>query len=199
MNEDLWFLEVPFQQGVFWSDEHDHILLVEPLHRIVAENPGANRVNSFVASSLEMTHPVRQILRVNVVSSGWPRNGRGKQYARGEGCQIINETARSRIRKVLRNFQADREVEHSVELEWLRQIAGQESAFRDPQLRTIDVVSIDAPYVWNTPGQKLCRPGPTPQPTSITLFSGRSERTSGTTIAADRAEPSTCVAKNSFV
>jgi hypothetical protein len=75
MNDGLGFRKVFDKQGMFWGYEHDRILLVKPLYRIVAPNPGPNWINCFISVNFEQLDPVRQILRVYVVCAGRPRRG----------------------------------------------------------------------------------------------------------------------------
>src|SRR5262245_7163688 len=88
MNERLGFRIAFGQQWVSWGQKHNCVLLVKPLNRGVAENPGPNRVYSRVSLALKKVDPVWQILKVNVIDSALPRNCCGEQYARGHGRQI---------------------------------------------------------------------------------------------------------------
>jgi hypothetical protein len=112
---------------VFRPGKENEVLAEPPLDPCVIPDEPPKAIRRPEPILCEARNPVRQRLLIHVPCPSLPGNGGGKQHARRQPHEIPDKAVGARRRQVLRNFDADRQIERLVQFEFLPQVVRNET------------------------------------------------------------------------
>lgn len=127
MNKRLRFWKTAGKQWMSLSREHHDVLLIEPLHRVGAQDLRTNRIDRLIVMLLESLYPIGKKLRIDMARARRTGNCGGKKHAWSCRDQVLHQAIGPRRREVLGDFQAYRKVKDPTERKRLCQVARQDN------------------------------------------------------------------------
>lgn len=147
---------VPFQ--LVGGHEEQEVLRVPEVHRRVRPNAGPDGIGGHVGAGKELLGPVLGPLLVHVPDSALVGHGGREDDDGSEPGQVSDKSVRYRLRQVLRDLQAQGEVEVAVETKGQREVPANELLRLKNDLFVGDLAKIDAENIPNATPLELSEP-----------------------------------------